>query len=237
MTGTGMERKYKCIFFDLDHTLWDYEVNSRQTLEELYVSYDLQAKGVTDLESFCRQFRRINTQLWELYDSNKIDQRYIREQRFRQILECFSAYSKDLCEDLSADYLVECPKKGNLLPHAKETLEYLSSIYRLTVVTNGFDEIQNVKLRAGNLTKYFSHIVTSQRAGHRKPSEKIFEYALTANKVRCRDAAMVGDNLLTDIAGARNASIDAIFFNPGRLPHEADVNHEIASLAELTKIL
>jgi YjjG family noncanonical pyrimidine nucleotidase len=236
-SGTGMEKKYKCIFFDLDHTLWDYEVNSRQTLYELYFSYDLQAKGVTDAESFYKQFRVVNLALWDLYDTNRVDQQYIREERFKQVLQHFSAYSKKLSEDLSIDYLSQCPKKGNLIPHAAEVLEYLVAHYCLTVVTNGFDDIQNVKLTAGNLHRFFRHVVTSQKAGERKPSQKIFEYAMNANNVQCCDVVMIGDNLLTDIAGARNSSIDTIFYNPEKIKHETVVNHEICCLSELKKIL
>ena len=232
-----MGKKYKCVFFDLDHTLWDYEQNSRQTLRELFVSYNLQAAGVADADSFCTQFRKVNLALWELYDTNQVDQHYIRQERFKQVLDHFGAYSPELSEKLTVDYLDQCPKKANLVPYAQDVLEYLANDYRLTVVTNGFDEIQNVKLTAGNLHRFFNHIITSQKAGHRKPSEKIFQFALDLNKVRCCDAVMIGDNLVTDMGGAMNASIDTIFFNPDRLNHAASVKHEITCLSELKKIL
>jgi YjjG family noncanonical pyrimidine nucleotidase len=228
---------YKCIFFDLDHTLWDYETNSCDTLRELYQSYNLFDHGVHNFDSFHRQFKRVNVQLWDLYDRGMINNEIIRKERFKQILEYFSINHEKLTQDLSLDYLNRCPTKGNLLPHAIETLQYLSQHYSLSVITNGFEEIQNIKLSAGKLHHFFAHIVTSQKAGHKKPCREIFDYAMKANGVSCREVIMIGDNLITDIGGAHNASIDTVFFNPEQLKHTTIVKHEIRSLAELQHIL
>jgi putative hydrolase of the HAD superfamily len=230
-------KSYKCIFFDLDHTLWDYEANSLTTLQELYSDYGLESCGVSDCDSFHRQFRKVNTQLWDLYDRGLIGSEVIRQERFKQILEHFSVFDEKLCAELSVAYLHACPKKAALLPHAIETLQYLFERYPMTVVTNGFEEIQNVKLTSGNLHQYFRYIVTSQKAGYKKPSREIFEYAMNANGVMPHEVIMIGDNLVTDIGGAHNAAIDTVFFNPEKVVHAVTVKHEIASLAELQKIL
>lgn len=232
-----MSRPYKCIFFDLDHTLWDYETNSCDTLGEIYSSYRLFDRGVEDIQRFHQQFRAVNTSLWNLYDRGVINSDVIRKERFKQILAHFSIVDEKLCEDISLEYLYSCPKKPNLVPRALETLEYLSAHYAMTVVTNGFEEIQNVKLSAGNIHQFFDHVVTSQKAGYKKPSREIFEYAMQANEVKSNEVVMIGDNLLTDIAGALNASIDAVFYNPARIIHTAEVKHEINCLSELQKIL
>jgi putative hydrolase of the HAD superfamily len=237
MSGKNSDKKYKCVFFDLDHTLWDYETNSRETLHELFDSYGLASKGVTDRESFYNQFRKVNYSLWDLYDRELINHDYIRIERFKQILDHFGAYEEKLSTDISVDYLRACPSKGNLMPHAISVLEYLSSQYKLTIVTNGFEEIQNIKLTSGNIARFFDHIVTSQKAGHRKPSQKIFQYALAANSMQCDDVIMIGDNLVTDIGGAKGASIDAVFFNPDKIKHSTQTDHEISCLSELQKIL
>jgi YjjG family noncanonical pyrimidine nucleotidase len=235
--SSTVPRNYKCIFFDLDHTLWDYETNSKETLYELYHTYDLESKGVTTTEHFYNEFRRVNMALWDLYDRDLIKQDVIRAERFKQILEHFSAYDETLSSKISDEYLNTCPKKANLIPHAEEVLDYLSIQYKLTVVTNGFEEIQHVKLKSGNLHRYFDHIVTSQKAGHRKPSQKIFEYAMNVNGIKCNDVIMIGDNLITDIAGARSASIATVFFNPDKILHNAQIDHEISCLSELKDIL
>jgi putative hydrolase of the HAD superfamily len=230
-------KNYKCVFFDLDHTLWDYETNSCDTLTDLYQSYNLEASGINDCAKFHQQFKKVNTELWDLYDRGLITNEVIRRERFKNILGHFNVFDEKLCAELSIDYLYACPKKGNLLPHAIETLQYLAQHYALTVVTNGFDEIQQVKLTSGNLRQYFTYIVTSQKAGHKKPSREIFDYAMKANGIKSHEVVMVGDNLLTDILGAHNALIDSIFFNPEKIPHDVKVKHEITSLAELQKIL
>lgn len=229
-------RPYKCIFFDLDHTLWDYECNSRETLRELHASFNLGDRGV-EFEAFYEKFRVVNFNLWQLYDRGLIANDVIRNQRFRQVLEHFDAQDDELISTLSEAYLYGCPKKANLIPYAKEVLDYLSDHYSLTVVTNGFEEIQTVKLLAGNITHYFDHVITSQKAGHKKPSREIFDYALSVNNLQCHEVIMIGDNLITDIGGARNASIDTVFFNRDGIPHTEAVKHEIRCLSELQNIL
>lgn len=230
-------KNYKCIFFDLDHTLWDYETNSRDTLNELYATFKLFDHGVHNFESFLQQFKKVNTELWDLYDRGIITSEIIRKERFKRILDHFRVEHETLCLDLSHEYLYNCPKRGVLLPHAIETLKYLAAKYSMTVVTNGFEEIQHLKLTAGNLHSYFAHIVTSQKAGYKKPAKEIFEYAMDLNKIGCHEAVMIGDNLVTDMGGALNASIDTIYFNPDRVSHQVNVKHEINNLAQLREIL
>lgn len=232
-----MNSKYKCILFDLDHTLWDYDTNSREALEELYHQYELQAKGVEVFGDFVSEFQKVNFSLWDLYDRGLIDSQVIRKERFKKILGAFNAYEEKLSDNLSHDYLFSCPKKCNLIPDAIETLEYLTGRYNLTVVTNGFEEIQNLKLTSGKLTHYFDHIITSQKAGHKKPAREIFEFALRENGVHPYEAIMIGDNPITDIGGARNASIDAVLFNPAQVEYEVEVHYEIKALSELRQIL
>lgn len=232
----GKSRQYKCIFFDLDHTLWDYECNARETLLELHTSYKLEGKGIT-FEDFHQHFKTVNFNLWQLYDRGLIDNEVIRNERFKQILEPFQAYEEKLCADLSQEYLYACPKKAALVPFARQVLEYLFARYSLTVVTNGFEEIQAVKLLSGNITHYFNHVITSHKAGFKKPSREIFDYALSVNNLQCHEVVMIGDNLITDIGGARNAFIDTVFYNPDEIIHSEEVNHEIRCLSELKNIL
>jgi YjjG family noncanonical pyrimidine nucleotidase len=229
-------RDYKCIFFDLDHTLWDYECNSRETLLELHTSFNLIERGIP-FNDFHHHFTRVNVALWEQYDRGLIDNTVIRHGRFKKVLEQFNVREEKLSAVLSEEYLYGCPKKSNLVPHAKDTLEYLSQHYALTVVTNGFDEIQSVKLLSGEITHYFEHVITSQKAGHKKPSREIFDYALSVNNLECHEVIMIGDNLITDIGGARNACIDTVFYNPAALSHKEVVDYEIKCLSELQQIL
>ena len=123
------------------------------------------------------------------------------------------------------------------MPQAIETLDYLVSAYPLYIITNGFDEIQSTKLASSGIHKYFKKIITSELAGHKKPEREIFDYALKQDGFLCHQAIMIGDNLLTDMAGARNAQLDHVFFNPNKIIHQEPVTYEINCLPELKNIL
>lgn len=230
-------KRYKCIFFDLDHTLWDYETNSREALFDLYGAFRLHERGVAVFDDFHLKFREVNVALWAQYDRGLITSDVIRKERFRQIFSSFDVYDDQLCDKISVEYLATCPMKPHVMPGAVETLEYLSQSYKLTVITNGFDEIQHVKLASGRISHFFDHLITSQRAGHKKPAREIFEFALQLNGISASEAIMIGDNPITDIGGARNASLDAILFNPEQVTYDQEFSHQIKALEELRRIL
>lgn len=230
-------KKYKTIFFDLDHTLWDFESNSRETLEELYDGHQLEKRGVHSIVAFHEIFSEVNGDLWAQYDKGLIKGEVIRAERFKRVLAPFGVDDEVLIGQLSTEYLNTCPRKGGLLPGAIDTLDYLTSKYSLSLITNGFDEIQHLKLASGKIAHYFDHVVTSQQAGHKKPAKEIFEYALGLYANKAHEAVMIGDNLETDIAGALNASVDAVFYNPKQIDHNQNPHHEITNLTELQAIL
>ncbi|NOT77321.1 MAG: noncanonical pyrimidine nucleotidase, YjjG family [Cyclobacteriaceae bacterium] len=230
-------KKYSCILFDLDHTLWDYEVNSKETLEALFHSHQLQQKGIEGFEHFFERFTHVNTDLWKLYDKGLIGQEVIRLERFHKVFLASGLEAYELSQKFSDEYLIELPKKENLLPHTKETLQYLSERYPMVIVTNGFEEMQGIKLTSGGIRHYFKNIVTSQRAGDKKPSRKIFDFALAEIGHDHTTALMVGDNLITDIGGARSAGLDTVYFNPKGDPHSEEVTFEVRSLHELKNLL
>lgn len=230
-------KSYKCILFDLDHTLWDYETNSREALSELYAEFKLNEKGIENELAFLDTFYVVNNELWDLYDRGLLHRDVIRLERFHKIFLSLGLNDYELSLRLSAEYLEHSPKKKNLIAGCKETLDYLKAKYPLVIVTNGFDEIQSTKLSSSGIAHYFNDVVTSARAGHKKPAREIFDFALHENKVASHQAIMIGDNLLTDIAGARNASVDTVFFNPAKVKHESQVDYEIQTLTELMNFL
>ncbi len=234
MTGAD---KYQHVLFDLDHTLWDYESNSRTALQELFVVYDLSRLPGLTPNLFVDRFFAVNETLWEKYDQHEITSAELRGSRFHLILNEYGLTSDEAISNISLDYLKLSPKKSAVIPYAFEVLDYLKPKYHLHIVTNGFYEIQFAKLNFSGLSEYFGEIVTSEEAGSRKPHPEIFAHTLErigANREQC---IMVGDNLRTDIRGASNASIDHVFFNPEGITHQANPTHEIASLLELKEIL
>ena len=228
---------YKCIFFDLDHTLWDYETNSAETLQELFHQHRLQERGIHTFSDFLKAFVKINTNLWDQYDTGMIHRDVIRYERFHKILLQLGVDDYNLSLNLSNDYVSESPKKSRLMPNAIEILDHLFTKYPLCIITNGFEEIQSTKLASSGIIHYFKSVVTSARAGHKKPAKEIFEFALIESGFHSSEVIMIGDNLLTDISGARNASIDTVFFNSNKITHQEKANFEIHDLLELKNII
>lgn len=229
---------YQHILFDLDHTLWDFERCSCETLEELFDSYQLHtlADNICS-KNFVDTFRTTNRKLWTLYSAGEITQQELRTTRFNLILKELGISKEDISAKLADDYIHLCPQKPHLLPYAKEVLDYLSSKYVLHIVTNGFADVQMVKLSSANITSYFSEIVTSEKAGCHKPNKQIFDFTLQRINARPKECIMIGDSLDSDIKGARNAQLDHIFYNYENIEHLETPTHEIKCLSELRDLL
>jgi YjjG family noncanonical pyrimidine nucleotidase len=234
-----LDMTYKHIFFDLDHTLWDHNTNSRIALEEVYQIFDLQEIGIASTQDFYLGFTEINHQLWDKYEAGQISQSQLRYQRFRLIFSQLGVKNHDLCDTISESYMEISTKKSNLLPNAHEVLQYLQPKYPLHIITNGFDEVQSVKMEAGKITHFFREIITSQNSGYKKPDARIFEYALKKVGATPEECLMIGDSFQSDIVGATCAGIDAVFFNPDQRNQEISIKpkYEIQDLAELRSIL
>lgn len=232
-----MPKSYKHIFFDLDHTLWDFDRNSQETLEELFEFYSLKEYGISAFKDFLASYRKVNDKVWDLYRRDKISKQELRNIRFRETLLNFGIDHPELAEKLDRDYIGKCPYKTHVFPHTHEILNYLAEKYKLHIITNGFSEVQDIKLEHSRLNPYFIHKITSEAAGVKKPDPKIFTHALRVTEAKRTESIMIGDNLVADIIGARNVGMDQIFFNPDTVDHEIKVTHEIKSLNELTKIL
>jgi putative hydrolase of the HAD superfamily len=229
--------RYKHIFFDLDHTLWDFEKSSAETLTELYADYFLRKRISCTCEEMIERFIKINDRLWEEFSSGKISKEELRFTRFREVFQDLGELDDSFFEQFGADYLKKCPQKGNLLPYAREVLHYLSSKYDLHVITNGFEEVQFQKLLHSGIQFYFKQVITSDKTGCRKPEKKMFSYAMEKVDCKPQQCIMIGDNLQADMVGASNSQIDHIFYNPQKIKYFIKVTHEINCLSELMTIL
>jgi len=228
---------YKHILFDLDHTLWDFEKNSSEALHEVYDIFDLQKHRKFSGSLFVSKFKEVNANLWDLYNHDKIDQDYLRKERFKIVLTDLGLEKKEVPDNIGEVYIEICPAKSNVIPYAFEILNYLKEKYQLHIITNGFEDVQDTKLKSSNLKDYFDKVVTSERVGYKKPSKEMFNKAIEWIGGNKKDFIMIGDNIDTDIKGALNAELDAVFFNPERASHDLDVTHEVYSLKELMIIL
>jgi len=229
--------KYKHIFFDLDHTLWDYDANAAASLTELAVHFQLDRLPSFSVEQFINTFFEVNFELWDLYNEHVIQRKDIRERRFPMIFRRMGYQFSDVPKTLEEDYVSLCPTKPNTFPNALEVLDYLKDKYKMHIITNGFNGIQETKLKSAGIRSHFDVIVTSESANQRKPSPDIFHLALEWAEARVEESMMIGDNLNSDIKGAQSVGMDHVWFNPTRYATSVTVQHEIVNLIELKDIL
>jgi len=229
--------KYKHIFFDLDGTLWDFDFNSNETLLEIYHLYDLSNRGILDCKEFICTYKAHNAKLWDLYNVDKISQKYLRRERFQRTLKNFGIHDFKLSEDIGERYVELCPKKNKLFPYSFEVLDYLKSKYILHIITNGFEKTQHIKLEKSNLMPYFNQVITSGKTGLKKPNPLIFAHALDVAHAKNNESIYIGDNLVVDILACQNSCIDGLYFNPKKIRHKENVKFEISCLSQLMEIL
>ncbi len=234
-------KTYQHIFFDLDHTLWDYELSSKQTLAELYDKFELAAKGGNGIDDFMKHFNIVNDGLWDKYNKGEISQYYLRNNRFPLVFDAVGINprlcNESLTKKFNECFLEECSQKPNLIEGTKEVLDYLKDKYTLHIITNGFEEVQGIKLKCSGIDHYFDALITSEKAGSKKPYPDIYKYSLKATGADLQSSIMIGDNLNTDIKGARNYGMDQIYFNPHKTAHQIEITYEINHLKELLDIL
>jgi putative hydrolase of the HAD superfamily len=231
-------KAYRHLFFDLDHTLWDFEANANETLAQLFEEYQLARHGRFTFAEFSQRYSEVNHALWRLYQSNKVTQQQLREVRFARTLTRLGVPEAEVPADISARFTDILPYKTAVFPHTHEVLGYLQNKgYRLHLITNGFEDVQLIKLASSGLTGYFEEVITSEHSGFLKPDPRMFAHALARTGALAADSLMVGDNLECDVLGAYNAGIDQVYFNPARRRHFTQTTYEIASLHELREFL
>ncbi|WP_256011276.1 YjjG family noncanonical pyrimidine nucleotidase [Desertivirga xinjiangensis] len=228
---------YRHIFFDLDHTIWDFDRNAEETLHELYKTYQLEQIGVSCPYNFIETYTQNNHELWASYHSGCISKEELRQTRFRKTFLDLGVVVDAVPLQFEDDYVRICPTKTNLFPDAHETLEYLSGKYSLHLISNGFKESTEMKIELTGLKKYFTTIVISDIVGINKPDKAIFEFALNGAAAVKQESIMIGDSLEADIRGALNFGMDAIYFNPCGKETPEDIRKQISRLSELRHML
>ncbi len=230
-------KKYKHLFFDLDHTLYDFEQSTYETLNELCEKYHLANKGIPQFKYFYNRYLEINLRFWGQYRKGKIEKAFLNVERFHVTFKEFGIDDRDFAEKFANEYLANAPLKNTLFPNAHETLDYLQDKYILHLITNGFEEVQEKKIDTTDLRKYFQTITTSEEAGVKKPDPAIFHYALSKANAVPEESLMIGDNLEVDILGAKNVGMDQMFFNVDKIPHNGEITFEISKLKEIVGLL
>ena len=233
--------KYKHLFFDLDHTIWDFEANSRTTLVELYEEMKLKERGVHDFDLFHKNYLAHNERLWERYRKGFVKQEELRVKRMWLSLLDFKIADEPLAKKMGDRFLEMLPTRTILFPYTIEILNYLTEKkYELQLITKGFENTQHSKLKHSGLSPYFKQVITSEGSNSLKPNKEIFDFAFQKTGATPDESIMIGDTMEVDILGAINAGIDQIHVNHltnepesinGKLP-----THTVYSLKELEGI-
>jgi len=229
---------YKHVFIDLDDTIWDFHANAKSALYEIYETRKL-SRYFDCFEQYFSIYAKRNLELWDLYGKGEITKDHLSLERFLHPLLEVGINNPELALHIGREYLEMLPSRTELVPFAKELLEYLYRKYPLTIVSNGFIEVQYKKLRSANLEHYFTHVVLSEEAKALKPDKRIFEHALNLNNAKASETIMIGDSYEADIIGAQNAGIDQVYFNPklNNTDNELKCTFKIRGLDEVLRIL
>lgn len=229
--------KYKHLFFDLDHTLWDFESNAKLTLQELHHTLQLASHGIEDFEAFYERYIYHNTRLWERYRKGFIKRDDLRLKRMRLTLLDFKIGNENLARSMDTQFLDQLPMRTLLFPDAIQILEYLRNKgYALHLITNGFESVQHNKLKYSGLTDFFGNVITSEGSNSLKPNKEIFDFAFMKTGAVPQESIMLGDDIEADIEGARNAGIDQVFINHKNITDPVEATYTVGSLKELKNI-
>jgi len=229
---------YKDLFFDLDHTLWDFELNSKETMQELYINYHIAALGITDFDAFFNIYTAHNHRLWDRYAKGFIKQEELRWKRIYLSLLDFKIANEQLSKDMSLEFLQILPTKKKLFPHTIEILNYLKEKdYKMHLITNGFESVQMQKIKNADIAHYFIEVVTSETSNSLKPNKEIFEFALKTANATLSESIMIGDNETADIQGGINIGMDTVFVNHLNVAPTLPATYTITHLKELEELL
>ena len=223
----------KNVFFDLDHTLWDFERNSALTFGLLFNKYKLDI----DINSFLKVYVPINLEYWRLYRNESISKEYLRFNRLKDAFKKLNIdVSSDLINKLSYDYIENLPKFNHLIDGAHELLLYLKKKYKLYLITNGFRNVQSNKLKNSGIGNFFLSIYDSESVGVKKPNPLIFNHALDDSGCIARESVMIGDSFEADIQGSLSVGMNAIHYvNFGEKEHKECII--VNNLLSIKKIL
>lgn len=223
----------KSIFFDLDHTLWDFEKNSALAFEAILAKRDV----VVDYVRFNEVYSIVNANYWKLYRDGDISQQQLRYGRLKDTFDKLDySITDDLLNAISDDYVYLLPQNSHLHDGAIEILEYLKPKYSLHIITNGFHEVQGSKLKNSKIEHYFETVTNSHMAGCKKPDPAIFEYALQIAQADKETSIMIGDCIEADVQGALDCGLDAIYYNENKLEVKEGIS-QIHHLLELKNLL
>lgn len=223
------------LFFDLDHTLWDFEKNSKICIRQIYEYHRAIFPKEIGFDAFFQKFSTINSAMWNQLDLSLITHEYLRAFRFQKVLQALDIkIDERFSLELNQMLLDLLPHQHHLMDDAFDTLEALAKRgYKMHIISNGYQDIQIKKMKSGGIHHFFDHIITNDIACARKPEKAIFDFALQMANARLDHSIMIGDNLIADIEGAKNAGLRTIYFNPENDGNDSENISELKYLLEI----
>lgn len=221
------------VFFDLDHTLWDTEANSKKALELIFEECKTDLEGSVKFDEFLPVYTKINHQLWDDYAKGLVNKEELRIDRFKNSFAHFNFDKQDVLEHFAYQFVSITPKQGLLIDGAIEILERLNSKFQLHIITNGFKEAQFVKLEYAGLSKYFKEVILSEDCGIMKPNPEIFHYSSQRAKSTNLNSLYIGDNYKADVLGAKAANWNVIHFNEFDLVENSVADATVKKLVDI----
>ena len=198
------------VFFDLDHTLWDFDKNSALAFKRVFKKHNI----ALDTNRFLEEYEPINLKYWRLFREDKVTKEELRRGR---LIDAFSQFEikyplKEI-DAMAISYIDELPVDNHLFKGAIDVLEYLSKKYTLHIITNGFHEVQHLKLKKSGIYTYFKTVTTSEEVGLKKPNPIIFKKALLKASAHPESSLMIGDSFEADILGAKAIGMQTMYYN------------------------
>lgn len=198
------------VFFDLDHTLWDFDKNSSLTFQRVFSLHKIEM----EVAAFVKVYEPINFNYWKLFREEKVTKEELRRGRLTEAFESFKMkLPMETIDALSVSYIDELPVDNHLFDGTLEALEYLFLKYKLHIITNGFQEVQYLKLKNSGISGFFSTVTTSEEVGVKKPNPFIFSSALEKAGIHAKHSIMIGDTFEADILGAEAVGMRTLFYN------------------------
>jgi putative hydrolase of the HAD superfamily len=202
------------LFFDLDHTLWDFERNSTETMRELLVQYHGHMNQPVDHDVFIELYHQHNARLWKRYQEDKMEFEVLRRLRWHITFRELKIEVGDWVDQMGEEYLEQGPRKPHLIPNTIEVLDALKDRFALHIISNGHTPVQLIKMRSSGLDRYFAHMTCPDEAGVKKPDPRIFYHAMNAVGADPANSLYIGDNYEADVLGALRANMPVVYFNP-----------------------
>ncbi len=230
-------KQYKAVFLDWDDTIGDWTGAEHKALKDIYATYQLEALYPA-FDDYLNAYKPYNMELWTLYGRGEVTKEHLHFQRFYHPLlkgQSDPQRTEQLAHEMGRVFLQLTNTYFRVLPGADEIVRQLARKYPLTIISNGFKEVQYYKFAHSGLADCFTHAIISEEVGINKPQPGIFCIALEMNGVTADEAVMIGDSYSSDIAGAKNAGIDQIWLHEGDTDQTA--TYRVSRLADVLQIL